>query len=203
MKTKATTLIVLSIALTVLSGVLRGMVDQRWGMVDGMADAAARVEALPEEFGDWKAVRVAPIGEDAAKMLRCAGSTVRTYVHKQTGQSVSLIFLVGPAGPLAIHTPDVCYGSNNYTAVESRRQKTIRDVNGNEHPFSVITFAENELGQRLLRVYYAWNSNGDWLAPSTPRTAFAGLPMLYKVQVATQLHWGVGTARIKTPPNAS
>lgn len=180
-----TTLFGLCVALTVLSGVLRGVIDQRWGVSEEMQAAALRVESLPEQVGDWKATHITVLDEEAANMLRCAGSTVRSYVHAETGEAVSLIFLVGPAGPLAIHTPEVCYGSSNFTTVEARKRKLIKDVKGNEHPFSFITFSENKVGQRLQRVYYAWNRGGKWMAPDSPRTSFAGIPMLYKVQVAT------------------
>ena len=185
MKTKTLLLIVLCVSLTVLSGVLRGMVDQRWGMGEAANEAAVRVEALPDQLGKWKAVHVDELDEEATKMLRCVGSTVRNYVHEDTQESVSLVFMVGPAGPLAIHTPDVCYGSANFTTAEQRQQRMLKDVNGDEHPFSVITFEENKMGKRLLRVYYAWNKGGEWAAPDTPRTSFAGVPMLYKLQLAT------------------
>lgn len=185
MNTKASILLVLCVSLTILSGVLRGMVDQRWGVSEEMEQAAQRVEALPEQIGNWNANQIQSLDADAAKMLRCAGSTVRSYVHTKTGEAVSLIFLVGPAGPLAIHTPEVCYGASTFTTVEPRQQTVITDVNGGEHPFSVITFAENRVGQRLQRVYYSWNRDGKWVAPDSPRTSFAGAPMLYKVQIAT------------------
>lgn len=185
MNNKAKLLIGTCLALTVLSGVLRGMIDQRFGMPVEMAEAAKRVATLPTNVGDWEVVQESELEESAREMLRCAASVVRTYADRKTGEVVSLIFLVGPAGPLAIHTPEVCYGSNSFTTVEPRKQRFIEDVNGDKHPFSVITFAENKVGRRLQRVYYAWNNGEDWLAPSSPRTSFAGVPMLYKVQIAT------------------
>lgn len=185
MKTKTVLLLIMCVSLTILSGVLRGMVDQRWGMDESSNEAAVRVEGLPEQLGHWKAVHVDELDDEAKKMLRCVGNTVRNYVHEQTQESVSLVLMVGPAGPLAIHTPEVCYGSANFTTAEKRQQRLIKDVNGDEHPFSVITFEENKMGKRLLRVYYAWNKAGDWKAPASPRTSFAGVPMLYKLQLAT------------------
>lgn len=193
MKTRTVLLLILCVSLTILSGVLRGMVDQRWGMNEAAVEAAVRVEALPEQLGKWKAApivdadgnRVDKLDDEAKKMLRCVGNTVRNYVHEDTGESVSLVFMVGPAGPLAIHTPEVCYGSANFTTAEPRQQRLIKSVNDGEHPFSVITFEENRVGKRLLRVYYAWNTGGEWRAPNTPRTSFAGVPMLYKLQLAT------------------
>ena len=121
-------------------------------------------------------------------MLQCTGNLVSTYVDSsQPNRQVNMIYLVGPAGPLAVHTPEVCYGSNNYQVVERARSKTITDVDGKQHAFSVITFRENRAGNRRLRVYYGWNRDREWVAPSIPRTAFAGVRSLHKLQIATHL----------------
>ena len=170
--------------MTVFSGVLRGKIDYRWGVSDELVAASQRVDAIPTSLGDWVAKEKEQLSDAAVKMLRSTGDFAGSFVNP-ANELISMVFLVGPAGPLAIHTPDVCYGSNNYSTFEAKRKKTIVDSEGNEHEFSVITFQENKAGNRLLRVYYAWNYKGDWVAPAMPRTAFAGVPMLYKIQVAT------------------
>ncbi len=180
---KSTQLLIACFVLTVLSGVLRGRIDSRWG-IEELTNAANSVESLPLSFGDWSTDEITSLDEEAANMLRCAGNAVGSY-RNPAGELVSMIYLVGPAGPLAVHTPDVCYGSSNFRVFETTKPTAIVDANGNEHDFSVITFKENKAGDRPLRVYYAWNRNGEWVAPSVPRTAFAGVPMLYKMQVAT------------------
>lgn len=181
---KSSVLLFACLSLTVFSGILRGRIDYRWGASDELIAAAERVGTIPMSLGDWVATEKEQLSDSAVKMLRCTGNLVGAYANPKN-ELVSMVFLVGPAGPLAIHTPDVCYGSNNYSTVEAKRKKTIVDSEGNEHEFSVITFKENKAGNRLLRVYYAWNYEGDWVAPAMPRTAFAGIPMLYKIQVAT------------------
>jgi hypothetical protein len=65
-------------------------------------------------------------------------------------------------------------------------RETIVDDAGNEHQFAVAVFEENRAGNRPLKVYYAWNDGSGWDAPETPRTAFTGTPMLYKLQIATR-----------------
>ena len=180
---RSTILLICCLCLTVLSGYLRGMIDSRWGTID-LEVAAQAVLAAPTRLGDWTTPEKGKLDEEAAKMLRCAGDFVASFSNS-TGDLVNVVMLVGPAGPLAVHTPDVCYGSNNYALHEHTRQVTITDVEGEEHEFSVITFRENSAGERLLRVYYAWNRDGEWVAPGFPRGAFAGVPMLYKIQVAT------------------
>ena len=63
---------------------------------------------------------------------------------------------------------------------------TIVDVAGRKQDFWMTTFRENAVGNRLQQVYYAWNVNQQWVAPKQARMAFAGEPMLYKLQVATR-----------------
>lgn len=180
---KSTQIIIVGMVLTVLSGVLRGKLDNRWG-TEELNAAAEAVNALPTSIGSWTTDEVERLSEEASTMLRCAGNSVGAYSNR-SGDAVNMVLLVGPAGPLAVHTPEVCYGSNNFTIHESTQATKITDSTGKEHDFSVVTFRENKAGNRLLRVYYAWNRDQTWVAPSSPRSAFAGIPMLYKVQVAT------------------
>ena len=189
---KTTTLLIAGLVLTILSGILRGRIDTRWASHE-LQQAAVRVNSIPKTLGDWTAPELRQLDDDAARMLRCEGHTVGSFQEQGSKDLVSMVLLVGPAGPLAVHTPDVCYGSNNYTVARNRERKIIVDSEGNEHEFSVITFKENRAGNRLLRVYYAWNHAGEWVAPSSPRTSFAGIPMLYKIQIATHaIHGGEG-----------
>jgi hypothetical protein len=172
------------LVLTIVSGVIRGRMDQRWGPTQEMLAAADRVAAMPTQIGAWQAVTSDQLSADAVAMLRCTGNVFRVYAHQPTGHQVTVVFMVGPTGPLVVHTPDACYRSGNY-GQQSRTGKRIVDRDGSEHEFLVTTFRENNAGDRLLRVYYSWNHEGQWKAPTRARTAFAGVPMLYKIQVAT------------------
>jgi hypothetical protein len=185
MKPKHIKIAAVCLALTLGSGVLRGRMDYRWGPSSEMLAAAGRVAELPVQIGAWQAVRREHLDEQAVAMLRCTGNILRVYMHEPTGRQVSLALMVGPAGPLAVHTPEVCYRSTNYREQESRRRTRIVDRAGGRHDFFVTTFRENRAGERLLRVYYAWNLNQEWVAPAGARTAFAGVSMLYKIQAAT------------------
>lgn len=185
MKHRFITISLACLALTIVSGAIRGRMDQRWGPTQEMLAAADRVAAIPTQIGSWQAITFDQLGADAVGMLRCTGNVFRVYAHQPTGQQVTVVFMVGPAGPLVVHTPDACYRSSNY-GQQSRIRKQIVDRDGSEHDFLVTTFRENNAGDRLLRVYYSWNHGGQWKAPTRARTAFAGVPMLYKIQVATR-----------------
>lgn len=182
-------LLVAGLTLTLLSGLLRGYIDQRWGASETMQRAAAKTTEFPKAFGAWKLVNddggFRELDPDSTNMLRTEASLVGRYQHRETGQQVLMIFMIGPAGPLAQHTPDVCYASMNYELIDDRRGVQIRDRDNQEHAFSVASCRERRPGGGLVRVYYSWNQQGRWRAPAIPRTAFAGVPMLYKIQVST------------------
>ena len=177
-------LLLACLVLTISSGVLRGRVDYRWGVSEDFLMAAERVRAIPKQLGEWEAEKMERLDEQAQSMLRVSGDVFARYATP-TGEHVSMTFLVGPAGPLAIHTAEVCYGSANYTIQGGVQRETIIDDAGTEHQFAVVVFRENRVGNRPLKVYYAWNKGDRWIAPVSPRTEFAGTPMLYKIQIAT------------------
>lgn len=177
-------LLVACIVLTVLSGVLRGRIDYRWGVSEEFQVAAERVNSIPTVLGRWKTESLGKLDKQAKQMLRCTGDVFGSYTNP-SGEQVNMTFLVGPAGPLAIHTAEVCYGSSNYTVLGQVDRQTLVDDAGEEHQFAVVMFEENRAGNRPLKVYYAWNEDGKWIAPETPRSAFTGTAMLHKIQVAT------------------
>lgn len=183
---KTSILLIACLGLTIFSGILRGRIDYRWGVSEEFQAAADKVNAMPTVIGGWKTEKLNKLDDQAKNMLRCTGDVFGSYTNRQ-GERVSVTVLVGPAGPLAIHTAEVCYGSSNFTLLEGGQRKVVTDSEGTEHEFAVATFEENNAGKRPLKVYYAWSSGGNWEAPKAPRSAFAGTPMLYKIQIATNI----------------
>jgi hypothetical protein len=190
MTPKKRNIVAACVLLTLLSGGINGYISQRWGYGEEMDSAAHRVNAMPLQFGPWKAEKLTKLGDGAEKMLRCAGNVVGAYRHEATGEQVSVVMMVGPAGPLSVHTPEVCYRASNYSVHGNKQQLQIVDDEGEAHNFLSITLRENSAANRLLRVYYSWNRDQQWTSPESPRTTFAGAPMLYKIQVATHVDEG-------------
>jgi hypothetical protein len=94
------------------------------------------------------------------------------------------VFLVGPAGPLAVHTPEICMTSREY---ENLKQSEPIDIvaQGKNHRFFETLFRAKTLEGQKLHVYYGWSRDGNlWEAPQSPRIALGPLPMLLKLQVA-------------------
>jgi hypothetical protein len=96
---------------------------------------------------------------------------------------VALVMLVGPAGPLAVHTPEICMTSREYENIKPSEQVRVMS-DGREQQFFATLFRAKTLEGQRLNVYYGWSADGEeWQAPLSPRITLGPLPMLYKVQV--------------------
>ncbi len=183
------------VALTLVAGVLEGRIRNRWGPSETMRAAAQKLEDVPRQFGGpgndrWQLQSSEPMSDGTKQMLECTGNIVRTYTNPRTGESVSFFVIVGPAGPTAVHTPEICFSSQNYKSSEPRQQIAISDREGQEDRFWALSFQSKSARGDLLRVYYAWSTGNGWKAPNDARFAFAGWPYLYKLQVSSTVPGG-------------
>jgi hypothetical protein len=179
--------IVLLTGLTLVSGGMHGWMSHRWGLPPATRIAAEKLVEFPDRFGSWQLQSAEEMTEETANTLECAGYFVRAYANQDTGESVRVAVLLGPAGPIAVHTPEICYSSRAYAIREERQRVTIQNSDGSDEEFWALTFRSNDLDASLLRVCYAWSTGGPWSAPEDARFTFAGSPYLYKIQLASEL----------------
>jgi Protein of unknown function (DUF3485) len=178
-------LLCLGLAMTCITGLVYGYVSQRWGPAPDLIAAGKHLETFPAQFGDWQLVRDEPMKESVIEVLSCAGYVNRQYVNRRTGDTVSIAITVGPAGPISVHTPEICYSSQAYSIQETRRLTILSDKNGEPHSFWGISFRSNNTIADQLCVYYAWTAEKAWKAVESPRFEFAGRPILYKLQLSS------------------
>lgn len=171
-------------ALVAAGGAVYGRISQRWGPPPRLAEAGAQLATLPDVFGDWKLQEELPMDEGAKRMLECTGSLNRRYVNRQTGDEVTMAMIVGPAGPTAVHTPEICYSSQAYNQLDDRRLEVVVDDKGVHQSFWRVSFEPRNSSAEQLHVYYAWRDDEQWRASQSPRFEFAAAPLLYKIQVA-------------------
>jgi hypothetical protein len=125
---------------------------------------------------------------EVVDVLQCAGYVFRTYVNEITGQSVRIVILVGPPGPTAVHIPEICYSSIDYSLQGERQSVLVQADDGSEEgEFWAVTFRPNNLGAKFLRVYYAWGDGNAWGAVENPRVEFGARRVLYKLQISGEL----------------
>lgn len=173
--------------LTAVVGAVHGRLTNRWGPQTDMLEAARKLESTPKEIEGWELVREDPLSEGVVEMLQCSGYVNRTYRNEKTGDRISVVVLLGPAGPIAVHTPEICYSSRDYKITD---QRTACEVGDSEKLWD-LTLKSKGVVEAPLRVLYGWTNNGKWDATPDPRFAFGGRPFLYKIQMAgpvTQEH---------------
>ena len=174
----------LSVGLTLAAGIMYGGYSQRWGPAADLQAAADHLESMPTEFGSWQLAEDLILEESVVKMLDCTGYVNRRYVNQKTGQIVTLAIIVGPPGPTAVHTPEICYSSRAYKRKNHREEVSIGDLPMAKNTFWGVSFEANSALADNLQVYYAWSAGKYWEASESPRYEFAALPMLFKIQLA-------------------
>jgi hypothetical protein len=160
----------------------------RWGADELLISAAQRLaQPLPEQHGNWRLLKDAPFSADVIRMLQCPAHVHRTYVHQQTGEVVMVSVIIGPPGPIAAHTPEICYSSQDFTLLGDRSPVTIIDRHEREHSLWQVSMEPRGVEYSPQRVLYAWGTGGKWSSSDDPRFEFAGEPYLYKIQLAGPL----------------
>ncbi|MCO6047747.1 EpsI family protein [Aeoliella sp. ICT_H6.2] len=181
-----TTIVVTLVAIAVLTiapAILHGRYVSRWGDPAEQAVAAKALSEFPSQFGDWVAVAEGePLKESVEHELGLRGYVNRVYQNRATSKEVSILLMVGEAGPLVRHPPEICYGSVANRILASKEVK-VPSATGPENQFRLLDLASNSKLIPPFTVAYAWSSGGPWSVPAWPRVAFGGEPVLYKVQI--------------------
>jgi hypothetical protein len=175
------------LVVTIATGVVCGRFSNRWGPVPDLIAAGDLLKSMPKTLGDWQLVEDQPIDESVVQMLECSGYVNRVYRHRTSGEEASVSIVVGPAGPISVHTPEICFSSRNYTLEHDRQRFELTDAENRVHSFWGSTFRSNSAVGGKLRVFYAWLPNEIWTAADSPRYSYAGRPLLYKLQAAASL----------------
>jgi hypothetical protein len=181
--------VVAGIGILVTGGALHGYWTGRWTAAASVEKAAARLAEVPRTVGDWKGTDL-ELGARERQMAGGAGYVLRRYVHGRTNAAVTVYLICGRPGPVAVHTPDVCYEGAGYTTAGGVSSRSI-PLEGPLHAAEFKSLrAERDAGTSLasaLRVFWSWNAGGKWQAPAYPRVAFARHQVLYKLYVIESL----------------
>lgn len=186
-------LLAIGILFTASAGYVYGRYSQRWGPTVDLVAAGKHLQTLPQQIGDWQMLDKLLMDESTIDMLQCAGYVNWRYINQKTGDTVSLALIVGPPGPIAVHTPEICYSSRAYTLLDSKNTILVDGLQGSSHSFWKTTFKPNQVTSDKLRVYYAWakrpakDTIATWTAASKGRYQYGAEPLLYKLQIAGAL----------------
>ena len=164
-----------------LSGAVHGFLGGRWTIPADLTAQGAELHQLPKQVGEWVQVDERPLQDNAQRLLRCYGSTLRDYRNERTGDVISVAVLFGPRGPIAVHTPEVCYSSAGTEPIGQRERRTI-PTRPEPSDFWRTRFRQLGETEPSLEVWYGWSDGGRWQAADRPR--FWMTDSLYKLQLA-------------------
>jgi hypothetical protein len=148
--------------------------------------AAAQLANVPSQIGNWVSTD-SELTEREIQVAGINGYVRREYTNPQTGFSVHLTILCGPAGPMSVHPPTACFEGVGYTLITGPTPTTAKSdstENSKLAEFNKCTFKQGDSSvPELVRVFWGWGQDGEWTAPASPRIAFRGRSYLYKIYV--------------------
>ena len=179
--------VVVAAGLTLASGLIHGRMSNRWGLPQDLLAIGEKLQGVPESFGDWHLESSGELSDIEVEVLECAGSVVRTYVNRATGDRVQMALLVGPSMPMSLHTAEICWGSRGYQTRDQRQRVTVPDAEGSDQEFWALTFQTNDVTENLVRVYYGWSDGSGWSEKNERRLSLTRRSHLYKIDVVSTL----------------
>jgi hypothetical protein len=160
-------------------GYVHGVWTDRWHTSLQLEDAVAQLERVPTTIGDWHSEAETTLSEREVEQAGFSGYISRRYKNRRNGASVNLLLACGRAGPMSVHTPEICYRGSGYDQVGP----TVRHPEKDAELWKAVFNKVDAAPPLKLRVYWAWNNAGAWRAPANPRIAFGGSRALYKLYV--------------------
>ncbi len=166
-----------------VSGFSHGWLDGRWVDKPNVEAIGKKLNELPSQFGDWVLVENQELPDSTSSILRCYGYTLQVYQNSKNGRRLSVAVLLGPRGPIAVHTPEVCYSGQGIIPTGKTTQEAIK-FDADEHTFWRVSFQSKIDSKPELEAFYAWSDGGNWQAAANPRVWLTS--RLYKIQLACQ-----------------
>jgi len=171
-----------ALALILLGGVGHGVLSNRWGVAEDIQSLGKQLNSIPMELGPWKCDEEGKLEDRVVfGILEATGYLSRVYVHQATGEAVNVFLVFGPKGPIAVHTPEICYSARAVTQT-SERQAVDCSYDGMDGSLWKLGFESNSIDKRKMSVYYGWTDGGPWQAAASPR--FWRTDFLYKIQTS-------------------
>ena len=175
-----TLLIFGALVVLVAAAIMEGVLSNRWGSEDLKA-AAAKLNDVPPEFGNWTSIEN-PIEPEILKKAEAVSAVSRVYENKNNRTKVAILLLCGPSGPIGAHTPDICYAGLGYKMIGHEIRNSVPIPATADASYWTGRF-EKPNGESGLMVSWAWGVDGNWLAAENPRVDFLGRKGLYKLYV--------------------
>lgn len=178
---------ILAFPLILAAGYVHGRLTDRWTASRSSAAAVASIARLPMDLGSWHG-QVQELDRAVIERGGIAGYAARRYVDARTGAAVSILLVCGRPGPIAAHTPEVCYPGAGYEQRGEAERRAVRvGPSGPPSEFLACTFARPAAPDSPeIGILWAWNGGAGWETSESPRLSFARHPNLYKLYVVVE-----------------
>lgn len=169
-------------------GVAEGLWTDRWALSSELEQAPEKLARLPNALGPWQ-------GQDEELDARqvdraeLRGHLLRRYVHAETGEALTVLAVCGRPGPIAVHSPTICFGGAGFAPTAARTRHLVK-AESLSSPVELWSERYQKAGAAIpeaLHVYYGWCTSGAWCAADSPRLHFASARALYKLYVVRHL----------------
>jgi hypothetical protein len=183
----------------IAAGIVHGYWTDRWTTSNDTLEAAELLERIPLQIGEWegKPIEVKP-GQAGPGVTGCIQ---RNYTNSRLGVTVVLALVNGRPGPVATHTPEVCYGASGYLV--GKRESIRLDTGDAAAQFWTSDAVRTKVTEETkLRLYWAWNGGQGWVASGDARSEFPRHrhPVLHKLYVLRDLSGNEAGPRNKEEP---
>lgn len=152
-------------------------------MAEGLIKPRIDLASVPMTLGRWKG-EPTTLDPLIARATGAEQYVTRTYVNQDTGVSISVILLYGPAVDMYIHSPELCYPAAGFSLNSGPAAKLITagDIKA---PFRSLVYSKGEEAKAdLQEVYFSWRYNGHWTPDVGLQKQFERIPSMYKVHLA-------------------
>jgi hypothetical protein len=171
------------------AGIVHGFWTDRWVPCGEVEAAVERLGAIPLHLGEWRGedINIDP-GQTAPGV---AGSLTRRYTSRARAASVMMALVCGRPGPVATHTPEVCYGASGYL-VADKKAVQLGGLDPAAQFWTADATRTRSTEETRLRIYWAWTGGEGWVASHEARRDFPRhrYPVLHKLYVLRELAEG-------------
>ncbi len=190
-----------AVVVLLFSGLVHGLWIDRWGLGQDLTEAAARLDRLPLQLGEWEGTDLPMKNRQSGGLT---GSVTRRYVHRPSGKVVTMFLACGRSQEVAIHTPDVCYAASGFKMLETKREFTLPPESARPGSSFYTDRMQRTRGadQTQLRIFWSWYIDGKWQVTENPRSTFGRRSVMYKLYVLREADAAPATtvAELNTDP---
>ena len=182
---------VLSVSIVVILlaayGVAEGVWTGRWSVAPDLAESQDRHSSLPLTVGTWRAEKM-EMDDRTINRAELRAYVLRRYIHADNGEVVTVMAVCGKPGPIAVHSPEICYGGTGFVPKGTRvLHKVSADGMSTPAEFWSERYEKKGAVPEYIHIYYGWNPTTGWEAVDNPRMKFASVRALYKIYVVRHL----------------